>query len=131
MCGRGHDIGAVELRKIIHVDIDAFFAAIEERDDPSLRGRPLAVGSASTRGVVMTASYAARRFGVRSAMPSARALRLCPELLFLRPRFEVYREESRRIRAILSRFTELVEPASLDEAYLDVTVPKTVPLPAG
>ena len=130
LCGRGHDIGVAELRKIIHVDMDAFFAAIEQRDDPSLRDRPLAVGSESARGVVMTASYAARRFGIRSAMPSVRALRLCPDLLFVRPRFDVYREESRRIRAILSRFTELVEPASLDEAYLDVTEPKTAPLPA-
>ena len=97
MCGRGHDIGAAAVRKIIHIDMDAFFAAIEQRDDPGLRGRPIAVGSAQGRGVVMTASYEARPFGVRSAMPSARAIRLCPDLIFVRPRFDVYREESRRI----------------------------------
>ena len=130
MCGRGHDIGAAAVRKIIHIDMDAFFAAIEQRDDPALRGRPIAVGSAQGRGVVMTASYEARPFGVRSAMPSARAIRLCPDLIFVRPRFDVYREESRRIRAIFGRFTDLVEPASLDEAYLDVTEPKSGPSPA-
>ncbi|MFO1047729.1 MAG: DNA polymerase IV [Geminicoccaceae bacterium] len=130
MCGRGHDIGTAELRKIIHVDMDAFFAAIEQRDNPALRGQPIAVGSAKGRGVVMTASYEARPAGVRSAMPSARALRLCPELLFVQPRFEVYRGESRRIRAIFQLFTDLVEPASLDEAYLDVTEPKIGRMPA-
>ena len=119
-----------DVRKVIHVDMDAFYAAIEQRDEPSLRGRPLAVGSASGRGVVMTASYEARPFGVRSAMPSSRALRLCPELVFVRPRFEVYKRESQRIRAVFARFTDLIEPASLDEAYLDVTVPKTGPMPA-
>jgi DNA polymerase IV len=118
------------VRKVIHVDMDAFFAAIEQRDDPSLRGLPVAVGSADGRGVVMAASYEARRFGVRSAMPSARARRLCPGLLFVRPRLDAYRVESRRIREVFARYTDLVEPASLDEAYLDVTAPKPGPMPA-
>ena len=118
------------MRKIIHIDMDAFYAAIEQRDDPSLRGRPVAVGSSSARGVVMTASYEARRFGVGSAMPSARAMRLCPDLVFVRPRFELYRDESRRIRSILARFSDLIEPVALDEAYLDVTVPKCAPTTA-
>jgi DNA polymerase-4 len=118
------------MRKVIHVDMDAFYAAIEQRDEPALRGLPLAVGSASGRGVVMTASYEARRFGIRSAMPSSRALRLCPELVFVRPRFDVYKRESQRIRAIFARFTYLIEPASLDEAYLDVTCPRPGPMPA-
>jgi DNA polymerase-4 len=130
MCGRGHEIHTADVRKIIHIDMDAFFAAIEQRDDSGLRGRPIAVGSAKGRGVVMTASYEARPYGVRSAMPSARALRLCPELAFVAPRFDVYREESRRIRAIFGCFTDLVEPASLDEAYLDVTDPKVGTRPA-
>ena len=118
------------MRKIIHVDMDAFYAAVEERDDPTLRGKPIAVGGGSARGVVMTASYAARAFGVRSAMPSAQAARLCPELVFVRPRFHVYKDVSREIRAIFERYTDLVEPLSLDEAYLDVTEPKTGPGPA-
>ena len=118
------------MRKIIHVDLDAFFAAVEQRDEPSLRGRPIAVGSAQGRGVVMTASYEARVFGVRSAMPSARALRLCPDLLFVRPRFEAYREASRAVRAIFARHAALVEPVSLDEAYLDVTQPLPGPMTA-
>jgi DNA polymerase-4 len=118
------------MRKVIHVDMDAFYAAVEERDDPTLRGRPIAVGGGSPRGVVMTASYAARRFGVRSAMPGARALQLCPELVFVRPRFDAYKSASRDIQAIFHRFTDLVEPLSLDEAYLDVSDPKGGPMPA-
>lgn len=109
-------------RKIIHVDMDAFFASVEQRDRPELRGRPVAVGgSPAGRGVVAAASYEARQFGVRSAMPSARAQRACPDLVFVRPRFAVYRAESARIRAILRDYTDLIEPLSLDEAYLDVT----------
>jgi DNA polymerase IV len=108
-------------RKIIHIDMDAFFASVEQRDDPALRGRPVAVGSAQARGVVAAASYEARAFGVRSAMPSSTALRRCPELLFVPPRFDVYRAVSNQIRAILLDYTDLVEPLSLDEAYLDVS----------
>ncbi len=109
------------MRKIIHIDMDAFFAAVEQRDDASLRGRPIAVGGASGRGVVMTASYEARPFGVRSAMPSVTARRLCPDLRFVPARMEVYREVSRQIRAIFRAHADVVEPLSLDEAYLDVT----------
>lgn len=118
------------MRKIAHIDMDAFYAAVEQRDDPSLRGRPLAVGSPAERGVVLTASYEARAFGVRSAMPSALARRLCPELRFTPPRFDAYRRESQRIRAVMGRFTALIEPVSLDEAYLDLTEPLTGPAPA-
>jgi DNA polymerase-4 len=115
------DEDAPGLRKVIHVDMDAFYASCEQRDDPALRGRPVAVGGSSERGVVMAASYEARRFGVRSAMPSAQAARLCPRLIFRKARFDVYRAVSRQIRAIFHEYTPHVEPLALDEAYLDVT----------
>ena len=112
------------VRKIIHVDMDAFFASVEQRDDPSLRGRPVAVGHGAARGVVAAASYEARQFGVRSALPSVTALRRCPDLVFVPLRFEVYREVSRQIHEVFARYTDLIQPLSLDEAYLDVTANK-------
>ena len=112
------------MRKIIHIDMDAFYASVEQRDNPDLKGRPLAVGGSSDRGVVAAASYEARRFGVRSAMPSKIAARKCPDLIFVRPRFDAYKEVSHQIRDIFYNYTDLVEPLSLDEAYLDVTTNK-------
>src|SRR5438270_853662 len=111
-----------ETRRIIHIDMDAFYASVESRDDPSLRGKPLAVGgSPQSRGVVMAANYEARAFGVRSAIPMARAVRLCPQLAIVRPDFARYKAVSQQVMAILRSCTPLVEPLSLDEAYLDVT----------
>lgn len=115
------------VRKIVHVDMDAFFAAVEQRDRPELRGRPVAVGGSGDRAVVAAASYEARAFGVHSAMPMRRALRLCPELAVVAPRFDVYRRVSQQIRAVFHRYTDLVEPLALDEAFLDVSVPKLGP----
>ncbi|GGB80045.1 DNA polymerase IV [Dyadobacter sediminis] len=115
----------VKFRKIIHIDMDAFYASVEQRDFPEYRGKPLAVGgSPSGRGVVATASYEARKFGVRSAMSSRKAMQLCPDIVFVYPRFEVYKAVSAKIREIFYRYTDLIEPLSLDEAYLDVTEDK-------
>jgi DNA polymerase-4 len=118
--------GISKKRKIIHIDMDAFYASIEQRDNPEYRGKPIAVGGSpqGRGGVVATASYEARKFGVRSAMPSKKAVQLCPQIIFIRPRFDVYKEVSQRIRAIFKRYTDVIEPLSLDEAYLDVSEDK-------
>jgi DNA polymerase-4 len=113
------------LRKILHVDMDAFYASVEQRDDPQLRGRPVVVAWRGQRSVVCAASYEARRFGVRSAMPAVRAERLCPEAVFVPPDFVRYKAVSRAVREIFQRHTDCIEPLSLDEAYLDVTINKT------
>ena len=111
----------ISYRKIIHVDMDAFYASVEQMDNPELKGKPLAVGGSEIRGVVSAASYEARKFGVRSAMSGVQAKRNCPDLLFVPPRFDRYKEISKQIRKIFHDYTDLVEPLSLDEAYLDVT----------
>ena len=117
-------IFALVERKIIHIDMDAFFASVEQHDNPWLKGKAIAVGGSEARGVVAAASYEARRYGVRSAMSSVVAKQLCPQLIFVKPRFDRYREISMQIRAIFYEYTDLVEPLSLDEAYLDVTINK-------
>jgi len=115
----------VPIRKIIHIDMDAFYASVEQRDNPDYRGKPIAVGGSPTgRGVVATASYEARKFGVRSAMSSRKAMQLCPGIIFVYPRFEAYKTVSRSIREIFHRYTDIIEPLSLDEAFLDVTEDK-------
>jgi DNA polymerase IV len=120
--GRVDKVAETDIRKIIHVDMDAFFASVEQRDNPEYRGKPIVVGgTAEQRGVVAAASYEARRYGIHSAMPSRTAIQRCPQVIFVRPRFDVYSEVSQQIREIFYRYTDLVEPLSLDEAYLDVT----------
>lgn len=113
-------------RKIIHIDMDAFYASVEQRDNPEYRGKPIAVGGSpeGRGGVIATASYEARKFGVRSAMPSKRAKQLCKDLIFVRPRFDIYKQTSLQIREIFQRYTDIIEPLSLDEAFLDVTEDK-------
>ncbi len=118
----GYTVLSLTMRKIIHVDMDCFFAAVEMRDNPALRDIPLAIGGSRVqRGVISTANYPARKFGVRSAMPTATALKLCPHLTLLPGRFDAYKEASNHIREIFSRYTSRIEPLSLDEAYLDVS----------
>src|SRR5258708_39327967 len=115
------DDTSAPLRKIVHVDMDAFYASVEQRDNPELRDKPVVVAWRGSRSVVCAASYEARRFGVRSAMPAVRGERLCPEAIFIPPDFPRYRAVSRSVREIFTQHTELIEPLSLDEAYLDVT----------
>src|SRR6476646_11717490 len=115
----------MSLRKIVHIDMDAFYVSVEQRDDPQLRGKPVIVAWQAKRSVVCAASYEARRFGVHSAMPAIRAERLCPDAIFVPPDFTRYRAAAKQVREIFLRHTDLVEPLSLDEAYLDVTAPKT------
>ena len=117
----GESIETTAIRKIIHIDMDAFYASVEQRDNTELRGKPVAVGGSAERGVVAAASYEARQFGVKSAMPSKIAASRCPHLIFVRPRFDAYKAVSQQIRSIFYDYTDLVEPLSLDEAYLDVT----------
>ncbi|PDV87065.1 DNA polymerase IV [Rhizobium sp. H4] len=116
-----NEMSARQVRKIVHIDMDAFYASVEQRDNQDLRGRPIAVGGSAARGVVAAASYEARAFGVHSAMPSVTAKRKCPDLIFVPPRFDVYKAVSQQIREIFTEYTPLIEPLSLDEAYLDVT----------
>ncbi|OAP34120.1 DNA polymerase IV [Sinorhizobium americanum] len=116
-----NDMSPTPIRKIVHVDMDAFYASVEQRDNPDLRGKPIAVGGSAARGVVAAASYEARAYGVHSAMPSVTAKRKCPDLIFVPPRFDVYKAVSQQIREIFAEYTPLIEPLSLDEAYLDVT----------
>lgn len=119
------DISAIGSRKIVHVDMDAFYASVEQRDNPALKGRPVVVAWKGKRSVVCAASYEARKFGVRSAMPAITAERMCPDAIFLPPDFTRYKAVSKAIREIFQRHTDDIEPLSLDEAYLDVTVNKT------
>ena len=118
---RGASASSSPLRKIVHIDMDAFYASVEQRDNPELRGKPVAVGGSRERGVVAAASYEARKFGVHSAMPSITAKRKCPDLIFVKPRFDVYKQVSLQVREIFAEYTPVIEPLSLDEAYLDVT----------
>src|SRR5438309_6968988 len=117
----GSSAGAGGPRKIIHIDMDAFYASVVQRDSPELRGKPVAVGGSRERGVVAAASYEARKFGVHSATPSIAAKRKCPDLIFVKPRFDAYKAISLQIREIFAEYTPMIEPLSLDEAYLDVT----------
>src|SRR5687767_8799599 len=120
------EISNKTFRKIIHIDMDAFYASVEQRDNPEYQGKPIAVGGSpeGRGGVVATCSYEARKFGVKSAMPSKKALQLCPHIIFIYPRFDVYKMVSNQVREIFKRYTDLIEPLSLDEAYLDVTEDK-------